>query len=788
MVVSVMMVILWIHDSENPVNTATVGAADLTAVAIAVPLLMALGGWWWKGRSDAAAGVSTAAQSAAAVDRLAEVMTDRWRLEARKRRIATPAPAVVRWRWAADALTIPRTDATVPPVRGTGPPPLPDLVEPGDLLGSGVVTRLHDEVYARLPYGRLVLVGGPGAGKTGAMILLLLAALASRASLAQKDRMRVPVPIWLTLGGWNPYAMTLHEWAVSTISRDHPFLRAREYGFSAAASLLHRGLVALFLDGLDEMPEATRAQALKRIDDEARALRVVITSRTEEYQQASQANQLGNTAIVELRPIRPTAAAAYLLRWRAGSNFQQWQTLASYLRLNPTSVIAQALDNPLSLSLVRDAYVRKDPAGLIDADKFKTVESVRVHLIEQLLVTAYPDSDHRRFATHWLAWMAHHMDTNRDLLWWHIPTWINRWQLRLAAMVCCLVFSGVCCGLMLWFWFGRSSGGQLTLGNAFVWGFGLGIAVGLAGLLSVMGVREPRAVIVRWPRARELGRILIVEFGLLISCAFGLVGLVAWSNRQGTSTISFAVASVLILLVLSVPVGWLAFAFFNLWAKPLANSPSATAAETYRADRRACMLNGLVVGFAGGITPLLLLALVDGWYLGLGLGSGVLTAGFLAGFARGQVPILWLTELVLACHGRGRVHFPHLLADALDRQLIRQAGTVYQFRHAAIQDHLAGIANTAGVGGWSSSPVARRSLGLRWSSRCGSRTSSSTSAGAFCPQRVPCGASARRRTQGLPPSVGRNFWTVADSDSVVTTSAVSARLSATTADCPDALT
>jgi hypothetical protein len=34
-----------------------------------------------------------------------------------------------------------------------------------------VVTRLHDEVYARLPYGRLVLIGGPGSGKTGAMIL-----------------------------------------------------------------------------------------------------------------------------------------------------------------------------------------------------------------------------------------------------------------------------------------------------------------------------------------------------------------------------------------------------------------------------------------------------------------------------------------------------------------------------------------------------------------------------------------------------------------------------------------
>jgi hypothetical protein len=34
-------------------------------------------------------------------------------------------------------------------------------------------------------------------------------------------------------------------------------------------------------------------------------------------------------------------------------------------------------------------------------------------------------------------------------------------------------------------------------------------------------------------------------------------------------------------------------------------------------------------------------------------------------------------------------YFRRLLEDALDRQLLRQAGAVYQFRHAALQDHLA---------------------------------------------------------------------------------------------------
>ena len=143
------------------------------------------------------------------------------------------------------------------------------------------MTRLHDEVYARLPHGRLVLLGGPGAGKTGAMILLLLAGLDRRASLGGEQRTKVPVPVWLTLGGWDPVTTSLQKWAVATMNRDHPALRAADYGPDAMPSderCCRSGRVALFLDGLDEMPQGLRARALKRVDDEARGLRVVITS------------------------------------------------------------------------------------------------------------------------------------------------------------------------------------------------------------------------------------------------------------------------------------------------------------------------------------------------------------------------------------------------------------------------------------------------------------------------------------------------------------------------------
>jgi hypothetical protein len=409
--------------------------------------------WWRRGQQGNPSAATTLAQSTAAADWLAAETAARWKQEAAGRRITTPAPARVRWHWAPESVSVSAAEAVTPLPQGTGPAPLPGIGLPAVILSSGLVTRLHDEVYARLPSGRLVLTGGPGAGKTGAMILLLLAALDWRGRQSEDTRSLVPVPVWLTLGGWNPAAESLIDWVVGVLNRDYPALRAADYGADASAALLRAGRIALFLDGFDELPLGLRAAAVRRLNTEAGELRVVLTSRPAEYEFALRDVNLDNCAVIELRPIRAAEAAAYLMRGQAGPSRARWQPVATYLETDPGSLVARALDSPLTLSMAREAYAVRDPGVLTDPHRFSTTDAVTTHLVDQFLVTAYKDERERAYAVRWLAWIAANMGTGRELRWWEIARWVPGWRLRLARALITALLAGSSATLLAWLWY-----------------------------------------------------------------------------------------------------------------------------------------------------------------------------------------------------------------------------------------------------------------------------------------------------------------------------------------------
>jgi tetratricopeptide (TPR) repeat protein len=739
-------VVLWNYrHSKNPVDAATIYGWYLAVVSLAITLLMGVTQWWSKGRHSAVPHVTTAAQIRAAADWLAEASASKWQQEAAARRIITPAPATVRWRWAAEEITTSRAEVSNPPAPGSGPVSLPDLGPAGELLASGVVMRLHDEVYARLPHGRLVLIGGPGAGKTGAMILLLLAALEKRIGLPDHQRDRMPVPVWLTLGGWDPAARSLLDWVAATLNRDYPDLRAPEYGPDAAGELIRAGRIAMFLDGLDEMPEGLRTLALRRIDGEARGLRVVMTSRPEEYRAALEAGRPDNTAVIELRPVRPDAAAAYLLRDQAGPRRQQWEQVGAYLRDNPYDVAARALDNPLTLSLTRDTYAGHDPTVLTDTGKFPTVEAIRRHLMDRFLVVAYPSQREREHAVYWLAWIARHMGARQDLQWWDIPGWVPPWKLRLGRGLVAGVVAALAVTASVIAFSGNGSAEGLLAGAVF--GLGAGLMTGLVARLKLTTMERAHRSLLerRLFRATLAGTVGGIVFAIIaIQGGSGLgdgiwtgvviataVGFGFWFGAR----LGFGLAGAPQTLVPRWPrpsqFFWVLVAFWfplvllamilNLWATPIADSPSSTAVQTYRADRRTSIIYGLAYAIPVALLAGTAAATSTSQRHGSAAHIVVSCLGWaiLAGFATwlaawlvaGQFPLVKLSELVLMSRRRDRVHFMQLLKDALEKQVLRQVGPVYQFRHAVFQAHLAAMPGQPHAGAYkpgTSLPGSRR--------------------------------------------------------------------------------
>jgi len=155
-------------------------------------------GWVWRARNQQAREVVSGQAFGRLADLLAGIVDVEWSLAAGERGLLESEPIPVRWRRPAAPLTGPVTAA----VASTRFVPLPGLSAAGkQRLRAGRVSELY-EVYGGLGSGRLVIAGAPGSGKSGAAVLLILAALRHRRSVPEESRSEVPVPVMFTLHGW----------------------------------------------------------------------------------------------------------------------------------------------------------------------------------------------------------------------------------------------------------------------------------------------------------------------------------------------------------------------------------------------------------------------------------------------------------------------------------------------------------------------------------------------------------------------------------------------------------
>ena len=247
-------------------------------------------------------------------------------------------------------------------------------------------------MYGGLGSGRLVIAGGPGAGKSGAAVLLILAALRHRRGVREEARPEVPVPVMFTLHGWDPGAQRARDWLAERLWQTYPLFAGR-HGAEAARGMLDEGRIAVILDGLDEIPEDLRPTALRALSQLA-TFRLVLLTRSAEMAGAAARAALQGAAAIELQDIAPGVAAGYLTRTQLDPPPRGWQELTRRLRQHPGSPLAQALNNPLMLTLVRDTYRADDDIGellsLRDAAGHPaSSQDIADYLLDRVLPAAY---------------------------------------------------------------------------------------------------------------------------------------------------------------------------------------------------------------------------------------------------------------------------------------------------------------------------------------------------------------------------------------------------------------
>jgi hypothetical protein len=691
--------------------------------AFAVPVMALMAGWiGWVVRAKQSSGDRASADQdlSRLTDSLAMAVKTQWEHAANERGLL-PEPIPISWGRPSLPLTGP-VAAAIGSRRFTPLPGFTSLRE--SQLVTGQIDDLHT-LYAGLRSGRLVIAGSPGAGKSSAAVLLVLAALRHRNKVRVADRAEVPVPVLLTLQDWDPRRQPLKDWLIDRLQQGYPLLAGRS-GAINAGQLIDAGKLTIILDGLDEIAEDLRPVALQALNQAS--FRIMVLSRTAELASAaSQGGVLQAAAAVELRAVDAPAAASYLEHIQRDPPPTGWHDLICRIRADTASPLTEALNNPLALTLIRDTYQSGDDARELlefcDATQQRVSsaqvpEEITGHLLDRVLPAAYatrpgqsPPTYDLQTAHKTLAKIAARMNQDgiRDLQWWQIPRWTSSIrQAVLGGFLIWLVIGGIAFTGVFALGLAVSAGILWVLLEGIVYAAIVGIFPAFTvGVATWVGTHRSNRAPARMGKINhpKLQRIFVRKnfgfglragliFGPVIGFAVGIAGLfvdnvvVALEVGSISIIVGFLIFGIAFMLAFSI-----AEAFVDLDSTSV---PSPII--SWRNDRRYSIVIGLIVGVVTGALITLLVSIGDGIAFtpaagfGLGVQYGVIF-GLITWLVAGiGVSRCWPTALAAIQLSR-RWHTPSRLLKFLDdahkRNVLRTVGPVYQFRHARLQDRLA---------------------------------------------------------------------------------------------------
>ncbi|MEV4840378.1 NACHT domain-containing protein [Nonomuraea sp. NPDC049486] len=726
---AVVAVVWRVLDPKDTVNRADLAAVMLAAITLAGTVAV------WAHRS-ATAGTEPPARNS--VDTAAQVLSglveQQWRAEARHRLLDDPEPIPVHWQLIADesVMSQPRLITTEAELTLSG--------------RSDDIAALA-EAFRSLKRRRLVIAGGAGMGKTTLAVQLLLHLLSNRAAdqAAAGEGEIVPVPVLLPVSGWDTNAHPrLQDWLAVRLAQDYPAMKAPQLGGGAATALAEGGHILAVLDGLDEIPAPTRARVIAALNASLTSRdQLILTSRRAEFTTAihEAGRPLTAAAVIVPKPLTPQAAADYLTACLPASPTEAWAHTLTALRSRTAPGLTQLAATPLGLWLIRTVYITPgtDPSpltGPLGAD----ADALRTHLLDHVipaLIAARPPStdpaDHFRprhrldpaATRRHLTYLARAFPpaTTRDITWWHIArtTPHIRSTIGLTSGIVTGIGSGVYAILV------TIQGGAEYVSEYGPkygpWGLAFGFTFGLVRARPWVnekpGYAEPRLR----GRTAHLFRSLkgTLTFGLTRGLAIGLlVGLtiglatgldldVAVSFEEFYGGIAhfevwadFSLNDFTIGLVLGA-FAWLPITLAHwlfTWAEQPTLASTSTPRSSWGADRTLSRLRMVVSGLTFGLTFGIPFGILSGGeynvvFMLVMIFAPALMFGLGAGVAMGKHHA-WLVCAIAVTRLALQRQLPWQVMDFLDDAhrlgLLRAIGPVYQFRHAAMHDHLAAAA------------------------------------------------------------------------------------------------